>query len=107
MHNKALAYGSALCVSMILGIPLFVYPAYLPIFMRHYGDPVHADFMIFYAVQYVCPVITKIVILLIAGGVYSRMLQRALEYGQPRCSRCGYSLRGLQSPRCPECGLQI
>lgn len=26
---------------------------------------------------------------------------------EPRCAGCGYLLRGLTSPRCPECGLAI
>jgi hypothetical protein len=26
---------------------------------------------------------------------------------QPRCRRCGYILRGLTEPRCPECGERI
>lgn len=29
----------------------------------------------------------------------------ATESGQPRCRQCGYLLIGLQSDRCPECGL--
>jgi len=31
---------------------------------------------------------------------------RAL-YDQPRCRKCGYMLRGLSRPQCPECGEHI
>lgn len=27
--------------------------------------------------------------------------------GDPRCRKCGYTLRGLSEPRCPECGEAI
>lgn len=27
--------------------------------------------------------------------------------GETRCRRCGYILRGLSEPRCPECGERI
>jgi len=32
-----------------------------------------------------------------------RLFPREIEY-PPLCARCGYSLRGLSSKRCPECG---
>jgi hypothetical protein len=46
--------------------------------------------------------------LVIWGGAWVVALARR-EYRQHRvnegrCSRCGYSLRGLKHPRCPECG---
>ena len=28
-------------------------------------------------------------------------------YGETRCRECGYILRGISEPRCPECGEQI
>jgi hypothetical protein len=27
--------------------------------------------------------------------------------GQTRCRKCGYTLRGITEPRCPECGEKI
>jgi hypothetical protein len=45
-------------------------------------------------------------ILIAAVGYTLATLQtqaRELEDG-PRCKRCGYILRGLPEPRCPECG---
>lgn len=27
------------------------------------------------------------------------------QHGQPMCLECGYNLRGLVTPRCPECGI--
>ena len=32
---------------------------------------------------------------------------RAPGGGQTRCRKCGYILRGLTEPRCPECGERI
>lgn len=42
----------------------------------------------------------------IAWGVYPFIpqYQRWRLYGQGRCSKCGYLLKGLRDPRCPECG---
>jgi hypothetical protein len=32
---------------------------------------------------------------------------RPREGGETRCRRCGYILRGISEPRCPECGERI
>lgn len=29
------------------------------------------------------------------------------QFGLTRCGRCGYILKGLSEPRCPECGNQL
>jgi hypothetical protein len=45
-----------------------------------------------------------IILSLVAGAV---VLYRSLRFpsdDEPVCQRCGYSLRGLPEPRCPECG---
>lgn len=52
---------------------------------------------------------------LVVGGtsiaVYHRLLGRHTRHrlldGLTRCGRCGYPLRGVQEPRCPECGARI
>ena len=33
-----------------------------------------------------------------------RVFPYFVQRGAPRCRRCGYTLRGLRIPRCPECG---
>lgn len=48
----------------------------------------------------------------LAGFVFSHFLAAVL-YGdkdpdaETRCSKCGYILRGITEPRCPECGEKI
>lgn len=39
--------------------------------------------------------------------VYHRFAFCTKSFGYPCCRKCGYSLRGLQTPRCPECGTRI
>lgn len=39
-------------------------------------------------------------------GVY-HLFARQDVLGGPYCRRCGYVLRGLDEPRCPECGTRI
>lgn len=34
-------------------------------------------------------------------------LAEACSWGQPRCRKCRYVLRGLTEPRCPECGTPL
>lgn len=48
---------------------------------------------------------------LLALCVYG-LLQRwtsgkGVESGETRCRKCGYILRGISEPRCPECGERI
>jgi len=49
--------------------------------------------------------------LLIAFVVYGlltrRLGSRPLMDGETRCRECGYILRGISEPRCPECGERI
>ena len=46
-----------------------------------------------------------ILVALIAYGVVTRFVDRNRAHrGETRCRRCGYILRGLTEPRCPECG---
>jgi hypothetical protein len=50
-------------------------------------------------------------VLLIAFAVYGlltwRLGSRAPTDGETRCRECGYILRGISEPRCPECGERI
>ena len=42
-----------------------------------------------------------------AFGYWSyRSYERRYRY-EPCCEKCGYSLRGLTGPRCPECGTPV
>lgn len=42
-----------------------------------------------------------------AYGVATRMVERKPLFGETRCRKCGYVLRGISEPRCPECGERI
>ncbi|GMU24131.1 MAG: hypothetical protein AMXMBFR13_42080 [Phycisphaerae bacterium] len=56
------------------------------------------------AVGYFLPV------LLLAFGVYgltTRLCFRRTLDQETRCRQCGYILRGISEPRCPECGERI
>ncbi len=44
---------------------------------------------------------------IISMGVYHWLTAPRWESDYTRCGRCGYILRGLQIPRCPECGVAI
>ena len=49
-------------------------------------------------------------ILAVPGMVVGIVLYAHLRVpggGQTRCRKCGYILRGLTEPRCPECGEHI
>jgi hypothetical protein len=37
-------------------------------------------------------------------GVIRRLRDKLIESGVPVCRACGYPMRGLDAPRCPECG---
>jgi hypothetical protein len=45
--------------------------------------------------------------------LFSFIVYEAIRLGcrqacrQPACRRCGYYLKGLRDPRCPECGLRV
>lgn len=51
------------------------------------------------------------VLAIIAAGLITLLLIAGARGryvgGEPRCRRCGYQLTGLQSERCPECGLTL
>lgn len=38
------------------------------------------------------------------GAVMYRVLPGSMPDGECRCRRCGYILKGLSRPECPECG---
>ena len=40
-------------------------------------------------------------------GALTAFLGRPRSDGETRCRKCGYILRGISEPRCPECGEQI
>lgn len=45
--------------------------------------------------------------LALALYVYDRLRRRGVRDGHTRCGRCGYILKGLSEPRCPECGTRF
>ena len=46
-----------------------------------------------------------IVVALAAYGLTTRyFMSKTAPFGETRCRKCNYILRGLTEPRCPECG---
>jgi hypothetical protein len=58
-----------------------------------------------------CPVAYFLPPAIVAFGVYGvvtwRPRRSSQASGEESCRRCGYILRGLTEPRCPECGERI
>ncbi len=52
------------------------------------------------------PIVLLVVVILALGWIRRTALAR-LRDDTRRCRRCGYDLRGLEIPRCPECGCVI
>lgn len=44
---------------------------------------------------------------LVVHTILAYRLVPVADDGEPRCRKCGYILRGLREPRCPECGEPI
>ncbi len=57
------------------------------------------------------PVVLGVPTVLIAFGVYAVLTKylgpSTFGDNETRCRRCGYILRGITEPRCPECGERI
>jgi len=47
------------------------------------------------------------VIALAVFGLSGHLASRRMNQKETRCRRCGYILRGITEPRCPECGEKI
>src|SRR5262245_24384496 len=43
----------------------------------------------------------------LTAGLAALRVTRTVSEDQTRCRQCGYILRGLTEPRCPECGERI
>ena len=52
-------------------------------------------------------VLYSLVTACLALVVYSGTGRKGPEDGETRCRKCGYILRGITEPRCPECGERI
>jgi uncharacterized paraquat-inducible protein A len=53
-------------------------------------------------------VLAAVLIGITAYGVLTRKrYQKHLDDAETRCRKCGYILRGITEPRCPECGERI
>jgi len=44
---------------------------------------------------------------LVVYGLLGRLGSARIPESQTRCRKCGYILRGISEPRCPECGERI
>ncbi|HOW73631.1 MAG TPA: hypothetical protein PKY77_23775 [Phycisphaerae bacterium] len=56
------------------------------------------------SVSYFLP---AILLTVIAYGVLMRPFEPTPDARETRCRKCGYILRGISEPRCPECGERI
>lgn len=87
-----LAAGLFIEVAFLSGGPSGVYSEYPGLF-----------FPIFLGIAYVSALLGIATTCL----VYRPPRQRGEDADGPCCRRCGYSLRGLPSRRCPECGTRF
>jgi hypothetical protein len=44
---------------------------------------------------------------LVGSHLIAVIIYRAGDASETRCRKCGYILRGISEPRCPECGERI
>lgn len=59
-------------------------------------------------VYQICTEVTYMAVPVVAYGVLTRACGPGRRCDrETRCRRCGYILRGLVEPRCPECGERI
>ncbi len=54
-------------------------------------------------------ILTGVVFSVVGAGLCHHALTRraACDRDEPRCAQCGYIVRGLAHPRCPECGSDL
>ena len=66
-----------------------------------------APFWAFFLERYLMPVLFQLIGVSVAFLVLHRLTTTAIGGDGPRCKKCGYLLRGVSKPRCPECGRPI
>jgi hypothetical protein len=95
----AVAWGIALLVGGIIGVSL----GWVLLEQHFYRPPLNFPDMI-------SGIIMVLLLVSIPVGVYSLLMHR---YGrgwagqETVCRKCGYILKGITEPRCPECGERI
>jgi hypothetical protein len=61
--------------------------------------------------RYTDPLLGAILLVMVAFFVYGLLCLcpdiKSPSDGETRCRKCGYILRGISEPRCPECGERI
>jgi hypothetical protein len=68
------------------------------------GSKTSLDEQIGWAVAWVLP---YCLLLLVVFGLLTVCFPRDAAGGETLCRKCGYNLRGISEPRCPECGERI
>lgn len=64
-----------------------------------------SDTLIFMALWLFAVVSVFLLSPLVAVAIHGGLIRRyGLDPRETRCRRCGYILRGISEPRCPECG---
>ena len=61
----------------------------------------------YYNAQLITGLLFSVPAIVLAILFYRWLSLRVAPYGETRCRKCGYILRGLSEPRCSECGEPI
>jgi hypothetical protein len=80
----------------------FVFP-----FMSFVVIPTIRNTVWFVLIQVALALILQIIAVAVYGLLTHRYYNRRLNVAETLCRECGYILRGITEPRCPECGERI
>ena len=89
----AVSIGGVSCYGLLVGAEEFL--------SKYFGSPIPFPAAILFGI-----IIPQSLCILIYSYL-TRWLGPNLFDGETRCRKCGYILRGISEPRCPECGERI
>ena len=97
-------YGLAIVLGGIAA-PALVHPTLVYLFSRAFPShsmPRPVSIGVSMSVSIGCA--AWIALTVLSGKIRKSLRRQLLEAGVPICLKCGYDIRGLSTPRCPECG---